>query len=526
MSPIRRASLVRASALLVGLTGLSQLLGFVRDAVIAAVFGVSAEVDAYLVAQGVMNLVLGLAAGAMSKALVPTVARAVDDGLTPAAHRTVRVVLTVTTAVLVGGSALMYVAAEGLVAVLAPGFSPELTAQAARLTRIVLVATVFVAGTNILAAAAGAHGRFFWAGVQGVPFNLVMIAAAALLGARFGIGALAAGFVAGSAARFLTQLPAARRVGLRLRPSLRLRDPGFREVVSLVPALLVGSAIVNVNTLVDRAIGSTQGPGTIAALSYGWRIVSLAEVLLVAAFAAVLYPAFSALGQPERRAELRSATTRVIGVVLVLMGPVIVVLTVAARPIVVLVFARGTFDARAVELAALAVSTYAIALAGLAVREITVRASLAVGDSRTPVQTAVVAMLVNVAGDLTLGPRYGLAGLALSTSLSVLVGAVLLVVLTARRHRAAGLGPVARSALAVLVAGAVSAAAAWAVLRVLPAQRTGEAALALLAGAGTTAVTYTAVLVLLRVPAIADVGDSLRHLFRRSDAARTRTAKT
>ncbi|WP_324278629.1 hypothetical protein [Blastococcus brunescens] len=67
----RRGRVTRAATLLVSLTALSQVLGLVRDAVIAAVFGAGAALDAYLVAQGVMNLVLALVAGALARAVVP-----------------------------------------------------------------------------------------------------------------------------------------------------------------------------------------------------------------------------------------------------------------------------------------------------------------------------------------------------------------------------------------------------------------------------------------------------------------------
>ncbi len=511
MSMTRRA-VVRSSALVAILAASSQLLGFVRDAVMAAVFGASAAVDAFLVAQGLMNLVLGLVTGAMARALIPTVARAVDAGEPERGHRTVRVALTVTVSILLAGSVVMFLAAEPLLALLAPGFDDATALEAVHLTRILLVATVFIAGTNLLAATAQAHGKFFWSGLEGIPFNLVMIAAAGLFGAMYGATSLAVGFVVGSLVRFVFQLPAVRTIRLRLRPSVRLRDPGFREMLPLVPPLLVGTAIVNVNTMVDRAVGSAQGSGTIASLSYGWRIVTLSEVVLVLAFTATLFPAFSTLGGPEQRDRLRRATERVLGIVVVLISPLVVVLAVGAKPIVVLVFARGNFGDHAVSLTALAVAMYAAALAGLAVREVVARTCLAVGDGRTPVLTGVGAMVLNVVGDLTLGIRYGVAGLAASTSLSVLFAAASLSVLTARRHRAVALRPLVQTAWKVLVASAVAAVAGWGVLQALPVDHAGHAVLALGGIATVCFATYTGVLLVLRVPALAELRDTLRDL--------------
>jgi putative peptidoglycan lipid II flippase len=502
-----RRGIARAATLLVSLTAVSQLLGFVRDAVIAAVFGAGAALDAYLVAQGVMNLVLALVAGALARAVVPPVSRAAERGERLRADRTVQTVLTIAVLVLVAASLLVFAGAEAVVAVLAPGFDEPTAELAVRLTRIVLVAAVFVAGTDILAAAAQAHGRFFGSGVQGVPFNLVMIAAAVWAGPLIGVEALAIGFVVGSAVRMLVQVPAIRAAGLRVRPRLALRDPDVREVLRLTPALLVGSAVVNVNTLVDRAVGSSQGEGVITALNLGFRVVNLADSLLVATVVAALYPAFSAAGLPERRAELRELVDRAMRTMLLVLLPVVVVLVVAARPIVQLAFGRGDFDAAAVAATSTAVVFYAASAVGLAVRSTASRACLAVGDSRTPTVVALVSMALNVVGDLTLGLAFGIAGIALATSLSLAAGAVLTVVLLARRHGAVSAGPVAASAVRLSLAASAGGLLAAVVVRWVDPDVAGAVGslTALAVVGGTVTLSYLLLLRVVRAPELADL---------------------
>jgi len=121
-----------------------------------------------------------LIAGAMAKAVVPPLARAAVSGDSRRADRTLQTVLTLTVLTLTAGSSAVYVFAGQVVTVLAPGFDTGTADLAAHLTRIVVVAAVFVALTDILAGAAQAYGRFFLSGIQGVPFNLVMIATAAV----------------------------------------------------------------------------------------------------------------------------------------------------------------------------------------------------------------------------------------------------------------------------------------------------------------------------------------------------------
>jgi putative peptidoglycan lipid II flippase len=195
----------------------------------------------------------------------------------------------------------------------------------------VLVATALIGATNVLAGAVQAHGRFGWSASEGVVFNLVMITVALAVGQRYGVTALAAAFVLGSAARLLVQLPAVRAAGMRLRPSLDLRDPGLREMAVLVPPLLVGSALANVSTLVDRAVGSAVGEGAITALSYGFRLVSLADTLFVAALATSLYPALARAAVPGREQEMAELVRRACGVLAILLAPVAVGVRVSPR---------------------------------------------------------------------------------------------------------------------------------------------------------------------------------------------------
>jgi putative peptidoglycan lipid II flippase len=487
-----------------GLTAVSAVLGFVRDIVIAGVFGAGAELDAYLVAQGLMNLVLALIAGAMAKATVPVLSaqNATDGGGARTGH-TLSVVLTVTLVVLGLGSLVMALAASSVVTVLAPGFEGPQAELATVLTRVVLISTVLIAGTNLLAAAAEAHRRFFWAGVQGIPFNLIMIMFAVLLGPRYGVAALAVGFVVGSAARLVCQLVPLRALGLRLRASLDLKDPGVRAILVLVPPLLLGSALGNVNTLVDRAVGSMVGDGTISALSYAWRLISLGETLLVASLLTALYPAFGAAAGGRDLVEMRRLVGRGLATVATVLFPVCGFILVCAVPLVALVFEHGSFGPGDTDRTATAVLWYAPALLALGWRELVARASYALGDSRRPVLVALVAMAVNVAGDLTLGLAFGIAGLAASTSLSLVFAAVANTWLLGRRHGAVDvgsvLGMVGRTATAA-TAGTAAGALLHRVLSPVLDAGVGGAVLLLSSVGLVVAAVFVAVLHLLRAP--------------------------
>jgi putative peptidoglycan lipid II flippase len=451
---VRRAALLTAGLSLAG-----SGLGLVRDLTIAVVFGAGPEVDAFLVAQGLMNLVLGLIAGALAKAAIPVMARAVDAGRPDAGMASVRAALGLACLVLAVGGGAVWVGAGGVVALLAPGFDAPTAALAVELTRVVLVATVLVTATNLLAGAGQALGRLGPAALQSVGFNTVMIAAAALAGPVFGATALAWGFVLGSLVRLLLQLVPLRAARLPAWPTLRLHDEGLREMLRLVPALVVGSALASVNTLVDRAVASTLGPGSVAAVSFAARLSSTIDLLLVATLLAALYPRLAAAVTPARRAELRGLVARGVEVLAVVLVPIGIGMALVATPLVRLVYGYGAFDDDAVALTASAAAVFAVGIPVLAVREVAARTCYALGDGTVPVASAVAGVVVNVGLDLLLAPVHGVAGIAAATvSASVVAAAVTLAGLH-RRHRA--VPPLGRPALGLAAAGAAGAAVGW-----------------------------------------------------------------
>lgn len=509
-----RWSIARAAVLVTVLTALSTALGFVRDVVVAAVFGAGPALDAWFVAQGVLNVVLGLVAWAMARSVIPVTAREAAaervEGAGCHGHRGFEVSLGVTVVVLGLVGVLVGLLARPVTGLLAPGFEGAQAAIAASLVRIVLAAAVLVAGTDLLASLAQAHGRFAWSALQGVPFNLVMIASAGFLGPQYGVTALAVGYVVGSAARLLMQLPPVRAMGARVRPRWDLRDPGFREIARLAPPMLVGNAVVNVNTLVDRAVASTLEDGTIAALSYGWRLVDLPETLVVAALLVPLYPALGAAAGDAP--ELRRLVGRGLSVVVTVLAPVCAVFVVAAGPLVATAFGRGAFDAEDVAATATAVACYAPGLLALGIRQVVARASYALGDSRGPVVVAVLAMVVNVVGDLALAPLLGLAGIALATTASLVVAALLNAWLLHRHHGGLDLPAAAALLGRALVLAAVAGAAGAGARELLPAWPPFALAAVVAAVVGGV---YAAGLVVLRAPERHLVAQTLGTVLRR-----------
>ena len=499
-------------------TAASRLSGFLREAVIAGVFGASVEVDAYLIAHQVPNVLIALVSTAVVTATVPLISARVRNGETYFGHQLFRTVVVVVTAVLGVASIVVALAAPAMVRLLAPGFGTAPARLATDLTRVLLISTVFVAGMNLVSGLLQVHRRFFWPAVVGVPFNAAMIAAALVLGPVMGVASLAWGFVVGSVLRVLVQLPSLRRTGFRWFGAVRLRDPGMAAISGLLPVILVGHVVSNINVVVDRMVASGLPDGAIASLNYAYRLVGLPHGLLVVALLQVLYPALGAAASQRRAFAWLS--TRGMTALLTLLTPVATAMVILALPTVQVVYGRGAFtDAAAVRTAA-ALAAFAPGLVALGVRDLAMRALYGLQDRWRPAAIACVGLGVNVVGDLVLGPRFGVIGLGAATTLSFAASAVMAIAMLARSHH----GVVVRDLVAAVARNVVAVVPTAVVMRVLmgvlptPASTGVVFTVAVSAAAGV--VIHLATLRVLRAPELDALLDLVRQLIDRLPSSR------
>jgi len=458
-----------------GLTGIatltSRILGLARDQVLAAFFGAGNDMDAFVVAFRVPNLVRDLfAEGAMSAAFVPTFTRELSlKGKTEAwrlGNNVVNGLLIVTGALVVAG----IVFARPLVALYAGDFARvpgklELTAQ---LTRLLLPFLTMVA---IAAAAMGMLNslhHYFVPALSPAMFNvatIVGVVALTPLMPRAGlppIMAVAISALAGGLGQAAIQWPPLRREGFRYRAIFEPRDAALRRILVLMGPGTIGLAATQVNLFVNTLLATSQGTGAASWLTYAFRLMYLPIGLFGASIGTAVLPAVSRHAAAGDAEAIRRTVSRGLALMLVLNVPATLGLVVLAGPIVQLLFERGRFLPADTAATASALRLYAVGLAGYSAVRIASPTFYAIGESRVPAAVSAAAIVVNVAASVLLVRTVGFAGLALGTSLAAIANAALLLWLL--RRRLGGLD--ARRLLSTLAKIAASAvvmaiAAAW-----------------------------------------------------------------
>jgi len=413
---------------------LSRITGLAREVVIGAQFGTSPQLDAYLAAFRLPDLLFQLVAGgALGSAFIPTFAAHWARDQRDEAWLLFSRVLTLMTVLLVLIAGVVMTLAGPLVQwVIAPGFSPEQQALTAQLMRWMLISTMVFGASGLIMGALNATQHFLLPAAAPVLYNLAIILGAWLLAPSFGIFGLVIGVVVGAVAHLLIQLPGLWQVRARYRPALTLQDAGVREVMRLMGPRVLGLFFVQMHFLVNTILASGLSSGSLSALNYAWLLMLLPQGVFAQSIATAIFPTFAAQAATGQVTALRQSFGQILRIILFFTIPAALVLYLLRVPLVTVLFQRREFTAASTTLVAYALQFYAAGLIAHSVVEIAVRAFYAMHDTWTPVVVGVGAMILNIGLSLWWVQSLGHGGLALANSTATTIEMVLLLWLLRR----------------------------------------------------------------------------------------------
>ena len=448
----------RSAALVAALFAFDKVLALGRDVVISRAFGASAELDAYYAAFELPDGLFTILAGsAMATTLIPILAARIRRDEHDAAWELVSAVVNL---------ALLIVAVVGFVAALfapqvisavAPGFDPEQVALGAKLMRLVLIQTLIFTVSGILVGVLRAYQHFFLPALAPVCYTLGRILGTLFLAPRWGIFGLAWGGVGGAIVYFLVLLPGLVRFGARWSPALT--HPDMRALLKLIGPRMIGLGATYLNFVLPTFLGSRLSEGAISAYEYGWRLMQFPQTIVGTALGITVFPTLAALASSEDRDGLRRTASWALRLVLALAVPAGIGLLVLGRPLTVLLFQRGAFDAATTDRVFLALQFFSLGLIFHSALEVTSRLFYAQKDMWTPLWAAVAGLIVNAGLGWLLLPTLAQGSVALSNSLGVGLQVTLLLYVARRRLKGFEGSAVAASLGRTLGASALMTAA-------------------------------------------------------------------
>jgi putative peptidoglycan lipid II flippase len=434
-------NLLRTLFTVSGMTLLSRILGFVRDFVIARVFGVGVATDAFFVAFKLPNLLRRLfAEGAFSQAYVPILAEYKNKQGLEATRALVDRVATLLALVVAVVSLLGVLGAPYLIRVVAPGFHADADkfALTVELTRVTFPYIVFITLVSLAAGILNTWNRFVIPAFTPALLNVVLIGMGLFAAPYFDppVLALAWGVFLGGALQLLLQVRPLMRIGMLPRFKFDPTFPGVRRILALMGPAVLGVSVGQLSLVINNIIASFLPTGSVSWLFYADRLMEFPTGLLGAALGTILLPSLSKLHADQRMEDFSSLLDWGLRLTLLLTLPATLALAILAVPLISTLFQYGKFTPDDVLHTRAALLAYSVGLTGLILVKVLAPSFYARQDIRTPVKIAILALVTTQVMNLVFVWGFGFAhaGLALSIGLAACLNASLLYIGLRRRE--------------------------------------------------------------------------------------------
>jgi len=427
-----KPTLLKSGIFIIALILLGKILALVKDVVISAYFGTGQEIDAYFMAMNT-NTVLFIAFWSTitivflplySEALIRNGKKSASDY----ASKTLNIFSVISIVLMV------------LIILFAPQIldAIDLSEEVARreiaivCLRMMTLSFLFSTVTTFLTSMQLTHNQYFFVHLVPIINNFVVILAAIFLSGTYGVYSIV---IAGVLA-WVIQLPLhlfAVRTYFSYIPKISLPKEDLKRLGFLIAPAFLGLLVDQLNLLVNTVLVSGLDLGSISALNYANKLVTLASGTFIVAIMTMMFPLFSKNAAENNMPALNQSISSGVRLIFLIMVPITLVTLFFHQDIVQIVFQRGAFDAEATALTSPILFYFSLGLIFLGLREVFNKAFYAMKITTIPLYISLVSVAVNIPLSIWLVGEMQANGLALATSLSLSLYAFLQVILLRRQ---------------------------------------------------------------------------------------------
>ena len=381
----------------------SQVLGLVRDRLLAGHFGAGSELDLYYAAFRIPDILFVLFASVLSVyVLVPFVSERTEKGDAEDARSLLSQVLTFFFVAYMSAAVLVFIFAENLVSYLYPGFSDATIAEVVRYARILLLQPFFLGISGLLSVVTQMRERFLLYACTPLLYNAGIIGGIIFLQPYYGMEGVVYGVVIGALLHMVIQIPFVMQSGLMPRITMGW---DMRLMATVLTRSLPRALTLSMQQLVLLAfigIASLMTAGSIATFQFALNLQSVPLAIVGVSYSVAAFPVLSHLFAKGDHAGFVMRVEAALRHILFWMVPVAALIIVVRAQIVRVLLGSGAFDWNDTRLTAAAFALFALSLAAQAVILLMVRAFYAGGDTHTPFRAALVSACATLGVSLLL----------------------------------------------------------------------------------------------------------------------------
>lgn len=427
---------LKASAVVTAIVLAGKILGLLREMLMADIFGTGEGLDIFLLVSSIPIVIFYLIGNGVTASLLPLLKQCKTECFSN--KKIYCSFATYAFIILLVGGMVLFVAgqlfAHEIVLVVAPGFSEESVGLAVEFLRFFLLLVFFLGFEGVSISILQLNNRIFVPPIANLLYGVSMLLPMIFLKDSLDLSLLAVILVVAYCVRSLTCIVCLFFTDYRPRFVFSEAKPYILKLAKLAPPVILATVLLEVNFMIDKSFASLVCVGAISALNYSEKVVTLITGTLFSALGFVFFPTIVNKYVDDRK-SFRSVSNRVLQFVLVCGLACSVFCLFEARNINIALFMGGAFDEQSLDMTTTALVFYAFAIVTSLLRDVLKKISFAMRNTRIPLVGSAINCAVNVALMIVLVPMFGLAMIALSTTIASLIEMFyLILVLNTKEH--------------------------------------------------------------------------------------------
>ncbi len=421
-------TIASAATVVAAFSFLSRFVGFIRDRILAGIFGAGDTLDSYyaafLVPDTIFNLLI---VGALAASFIPVFTSLYRAPLTrEKAWSFTSNIVNILVVIIIILSVIVFIFANPIATLITPGFSAHKHELVAQFMRIMLLSNFLLALSAVFGAVLQGMKRFLVYSLAPVLYNVGIITGALVFVPLIGKTGLAWGVVLGAGLHALVQILAAFQAGFRYKWVWKPKDADTREMGKIMLPRILGISVGQFNAFVMTVIASTLVAGSVTIFQFAYNIQFFVIGIVAVSFAVAAFPTLSELAAEKNKKEFIQTFSLTARQILFFIIPATIIFLLLRAQIVRVVVGAGRFGWEETIATADTLAFFTLSFFAQGLNYLLTRSYFAYKDTITPLLAGTVSAIINVISGLLFTHIFGVIGLAFAFSLSSIINLVLL----------------------------------------------------------------------------------------------------
>lgn len=400
----------------------SKIFGSLREFVIAAVFGATAESDVFKIATTIPNSIFSCVSAALVTTFIPifSIVKEDKEKSNDFFNNIINIVVLACSIL----SILGIVFSKLLTQLFASGFTPKYFEMTSNMTKIVIPSIIFLAVAGLYTGYLQCYGIYVQPAITSIVSNIVIIVGI-LVFMKYGIKAAIISFLLSAIVQTVVQRPFMKT--FKYRFYINFKDENFKRMLKLGIPVLISATVSQISLIVDRTFASHLAAGSISVVDYASKISTLINQVFVASITTVLYPMLTEKFNKEDKTEFKNLIVKTVNIVIIVTIPLMLCMITLSTPIVRLLFQHGKFTAEDTKITSMCLKYLAVSTLGFALMDSLSKTFFSARETVIPMINGFIQVILNVIFISVFVPIFKVNGLPLATTTSSLImGTILL----------------------------------------------------------------------------------------------------